>query len=326
MGAERAVPRPRTKPSTWRNRVARRIFDGKVHGLARDVWVLQPAGGHRRRIRVNQLDDRAWIVQRRGPGARSLTQVGRRDLRTHMLVDQQILDQEMSRWQQAVGGHLGEQYLNWLLQDMQVDLVIDVGANEGQFGRRLRAGGYAGRIVSFEPVAAVAERLRQRTADDPKWDVHQLALGEEDVSASIHVATSASASKINSLLPASDFGARWSPGLRETEEQQVEVRRLDGLWDHIAGGPTAPRVFLKMDTQGFDLPAFRGANGVLDQIVAMQSEVAFIPLYDGMPRISEQLAVYEEAGFETSGIFPVSRHAPTRRLLEADLVMVRPGC
>ena len=41
-----------------------------------------------------------------------------------------------------------------------IDLVIDVGANRGQWGASLREGGYRGAIVSFEPVRESQECSR----------------------------------------------------------------------------------------------------------------------------------------------------------------------
>jgi hypothetical protein len=79
-----------------------------------------------------------------------------------------------------------------------------------------------------------------------------------------------------------------------------------------------------MDTQGYDLQVLEGAGDALQQVVALQSEVACLPLYDGMPRLPEQLSTYEAAGFQTVGIFPVTQHPATMRAIEMDLLMVRP--
>jgi hypothetical protein len=57
----------------------------------------------------------------------------------------------------------------------------------------------------------------------------------------------------------------------------------------------------------------------------MQSEVALLQIYEGMPRMPEALATYEEAGFEVTALHPVSRDMRTGRVLEFDCVMVRAG-
>ena len=55
----------------------------------------------------------------------------------------------------------------------------------------------------------------------------------------------------------------------------------------------------------------------------MQSELALMEIYKGMPRMRKALATYEKAGFEIAALYPVSRQTRTARVLEYDCVMVR---
>jgi hypothetical protein len=103
----------------------------------------------------------------------------------------------------------------------------------------------------------------------------------------------------------------------------VPVRRLDHLLDEALAGLSGPRPFLKMDTQGFDVEVFRGLGDRTREFVGLQSEVALMQLYEGMPRLPEALAVYESAGFEISGMYPVNRENRSGRVLEFDCLMVR---
>jgi hypothetical protein len=77
-----------------------------------------------------------------------------------------------------------------------------------------------------------------------------------------------------------------------------------------------------MDTQGFDLEVFRGLGERAQDVVGLQSEVALLLIYEGMPRMPEALATYEAAGFEITGFFPITRE-PDGRVIEYDCVMVR---
>ena len=200
-----------------------------------------------------------------------------------------------------------------------VNCVIDVGAHEGEYAKRLRAGGYEGRIVSFEPVPRAFAELEREAADDPDWSVHQRALGREDGTTSMNVVPGT----LSSLRPPTDFGARRYRRLQDPEPVEVEVRRLDGMLDELLEGLEEPRPYLKLDTQGFDLDVFTGAGDRIAEFVGMQSELPLMQIYEGMPRLPEALPVYEAAGFDVAAMYPVSRQGKTGRVLEFDCVMVR---
>lgn len=206
-----------------------------------------------------------------------------------------------------------------LLRMYRVNCVIDVGAHKGQYATGLREAGYAGRIVSFEPVPHAFERLRRAAAGDPNWSVHQVALGREDGRTEMNVVPGT----LSSLRDATEFGAGRYPRLQEAERVTVQVRRLDGLLDELVAGLDDPRPYLKMDTQGFDLDVFAGAGERTADFVGMQSEVALMRIYEGTPRMCEALEVYEAAGFEVAGLYPLSRQSRTARMLEYDCVLVR---
>lgn len=200
--------------------------------------------------------------------------------------------------------------LKALLAALEIDCVLDVGANRGQFAESLRGIGYEGRIVSFEPVPRAFAELVKAMAGDPLWSGHEFALGSEPGTAQIHVPDETSGSSFHDLVEDLHF-----------ETQEVAVARLDAVFPTLGLG-AAPRVFLKMDTQGFDLEVFKGASGCLDAVLALQSELSVVPLYVGMPNYLEALGVYEDAGFSLYNLSLVDRIS-TGRILEMNCVMER---
>lgn len=223
-------------------------------------------------------------------------------------------------FERALTDFAARRHISWLLRELRVNVVLDVGANVGQYGDKLRRSGYAGRIVSFEPVADVSATLRERASTDERWQVHGYALGEEEGEAEINVVPGT----MSSLLDASQFGKDWSQRLRQSHTETIRVRRLQDVWDEAVAGVRNPRVYLKMDTQGFDMQTFRGAGDRVSELLGLQSEVSCVPIYDGMPRMAEQITAYEQSGFAITGMFSVSRDKPTLRVIEFDVVMIGP--
>jgi FkbM family methyltransferase len=213
-------------------------------------------------------------------------------------------------------------HLDRLFDRLGINVVLDVGAGGGDFGRWVRRNGYTGRIASFEPVSDSFQRLAGHSAADPAWEPFKLALGSQDGDADINV---------SELRVFSSFLERSRYSMDEVGEsaevvraETVRVRRLDGLAEQAFGGVVEPRVYLKMDTQGWDLEVLAGASGCLDTIVAFQSEVAVHPLYEGMPALQDSLARFEELGFGISGLFPVTLDS-NLEVVEFDCVAVRHG-
>jgi FkbM family methyltransferase len=208
--------------------------------------------------------------------------------------------------------------LRTLLERCDVNLVLDAGANEGQFVQEVRAF-YPGEIHSFEPVASVFAKLAKAASSDTNWHVHQYALGSQESVRSINVSNR---TVFSSMLKTNDYCSRQFGNLSlGTREEVVAVRRLDNVLNEIIPKIEGKRIFLKMDTQGFDLEVFAGLGDALSYVCALQSEVSLVPIYEGIPHWLETISAYEKKGFGVVGMFPVVRDS--NRVIEYDCVLVR---
>jgi FkbM family methyltransferase len=201
------------------------------------------------------------------------------------------------------------------LRDLRIDCVLDVGANTGQFVRRLRRLGYRGWIISFEPSSEAFQQMSAERAGDPLWRGYPYALGETDGTKAFHVNAE---SKCSSFLR-----GRNAPAVRV---DHVEVRRIDSILPDLIRSlpncPSTPRIFLKMDTQGYDTQVLAGAKGSLSQIVALLSEVSIVPLYEDMVPYYKALEIYAGLGFDILSLSEVTRTVDGR-VCEYDCLMVR---
>jgi FkbM family methyltransferase len=204
--------------------------------------------------------------------------------------------------------------LRALLDRLAIDCVLDVGAHTGGFGIALRELGYAGEIVSFEPVAASFAGLASRA--DARWQVHRLALGRTAGTATLKVARAAN---FTSFLEPNAFSVEHFGGSRVAHTEDVPVRRLDEVFH-----PGGRRVLLKTDTQGWDLEVIAGAAGILDAVLAVQVELSLQPLYEGAPGWLDALATLRELGFRPAQFTSVGRDG-SLGLLELDCLLVRDG-
>ena len=170
------------------------------------------------------------------------------------------------------------QALRELLSKLQVNCVIDVGANEGQYARLLRRLGFTGQILSFEPNVEVFGLMQEAFAKDHAWRglTAPWAVPKEK-----WTFMSSNNRRLSSFLPGSE-----RVHSRLVRTVKVPVRRLDAFLPQILPEWGKKRIFLKCDTQGFDLEVVKGAEGTLAQVYGLQSEIAVQSLYEGMTQVS----------------------------------------
>lgn len=210
-----------------------------------------------------------------------------------------------------------DMHLKSILDKHRVNLVLDVGANQGQFVVTLRKV-YKGKVISFEPIHAVFNKLQNAAVSDPEWDVYNLALGSQNTTQTLNISQS---SVFSSFLKTNDYcHERFGANADSAGAEMVSVRRLDKLLENIIPEIDGARIFLKMDTQGYDLEVFKGLGSLSKHVVALQTEVSVMPIYKDMCPWTESISFFEKAGFRVVGLFPVNRDS--LRIIEYDCMMI----
>jgi FkbM family methyltransferase len=206
-----------------------------------------------------------------------------------------------------------------VLRHLRIDLVLDVGANEGQYGRLLREAEYAGRIVSFEPLSSAHELLMQAASTDPLWAVHErCAIGDREGEITINIAGNNVSS---SVLPMLESHTQAAPESRYIGSESVPLQRLDKLVGAYIKG--SEQIYLKIDTQGFEEAALTGAADLLRNTRAVQLELSLVPLYGGQQLWDWFIAEMARQGFVVWTLLPGFVEAGTGRTLQTDAIFVR---
>lgn len=205
-----------------------------------------------------------------------------------------------------------------LIAEHGIDVVLDVGANEGLFARRLRDEGYTGRIISFEPLSRAFALLAAAAKGDPAWACHQLAVGATRGEAELNVAGNLASS---SLLPMTECLRAIDARLAYTGVEKCSVTTLDTLAPELC--EPDDRLYLKLDVQGFELEALRGAEQALRQVDVLDVELSERPLYDGAPPADDVVTHLGERGYVLLQTEPAYVHPRTHELLQVDGIFVR---
>lgn len=199
-----------------------------------------------------------------------------------------------------------------------VNLVLDVGANTGQYSHGLRSGGYRGKIVSFEPLQLAFANLQRRAQRDPLWDAMELALGEVDRIATMNIAGNSVSS---SVLAMENRHVDAAPTSSYVGTCEVTMARLDSIAPSILADDA--RIHLKLDVQGYEFQVLQGAKSSLERITSVETEMSLVPLYQGQALMPAIIGHLQGEGFKLVWLERGFLDPRTGYMLQADGLFLR---
>ncbi|MGD9211628.1 MAG: FkbM family methyltransferase [Desulfobacteraceae bacterium] len=207
-----------------------------------------------------------------------------------------------------------------LLNAYKINTIFDVGANIGQFGRKLRKKiNFKGRIISFEPMSHEFSQLSERSKQDPLWEVENFALGEEIGKAEIQISGNSVSSSLLDMLPSVIDVC--SEKAKYVGKEEITVKTIDSIFDNYF--VPGDNIYLKIDTQGYEHAVLKGALKSLPNIKGIQLELSFIPFYKGSRLFNDMVLHMDKLGYQLMSIQPVLEDPKTGRQLQVDGIFFR---
>lgn len=205
------------------------------------------------------------------------------------------------------------------LNRFEVDLVLDVGANVGQFAAELRSVGYQGELVSFEPLSAAHHALSEAASRDSKWHVHARgAIGDHDGEIEINISGNSVSS---SVLPMMESHSSAAEGSAYVGAESVPISRLDSV--ALKYLEKSRRPFLKIDAQGFEWQVLDGARAILPRMQGVLCELSLVPMYEGQRLWMDMIRRLEGEGFTLWSIQKGFTDPRDGRTLQVDAIFFR---
>jgi FkbM family methyltransferase len=205
-----------------------------------------------------------------------------------------------------------------LLKTHNIDTVLDVGANIGQYGSELRNIGFKGTILSFEPTSEAFAKLKKNAQKDVNWKVFNFSLGDFDGETEINISKNSVSSSILNDLPQLTESA---PEAKFISKETIKVKKIDTIFQEL--GLTNKQIYLKIDTQGYENMVIEGAKKSLPLIKGIQIEMALVPTYEGAITFEEMIAKLKLYNYITTSIESGYYDKKTGKLLEVDGVFFK---
>ena len=154
---------------------------------------------------------------------------------------------------------------------------------------------------------------------DKKWQVHdQAAIGDQDGEIMINVSENSVSS---SVLPMKDLHLSAAPTSAFISSEKVPVYKLDSISEKYLNKDS--RLFIKIDTQGFEWEVLNGAKNTISRASGIICELSLVPLYDNQRLWREIIDRLDSEGFMLWALQKGFTDQKTGQSLQMDGIFLR---
>jgi FkbM family methyltransferase len=204
----------------------------------------------------------------------------------------------------------------WLYMK-EIKLVLDIGANMGQYGVILRASGYSENIWSFEPVLNSYLKLEKKSKKDSKWSVYNYAVAGTSETKNFYV--------YDNFGMASSFskpeGGRneLTDGTKIVETIELVPIKFSELLEKASKKFSSYAI--KMDIQGFEGVLLNSVK-LPTQVKVIQIEISIFSFYENTPDLTDIFHLLRDQEFKLLGFIP-EKFNKNRELVYGDFIFGR---
>lgn len=203
------------------------------------------------------------------------------------------------------------------IRPLSIKTIIDIGANTGEFCKKMRHEFPDARVHAFEPLAECFSTLQKTFGEDARVRLWNIALGE--TSGEVKMQRNAFHPS-SSLLPMTVLHKTLYPKTKESRPEAVKTDTLDTI---LAGEKLEQGILIKMDVQGFEAKVIAGGRKTIASASVAIIETAFIPLYENQPLFGDIVRLMEELGFSYYGDMGRHYNPLSEKLLYEDSLFIK---
>ncbi len=205
--------------------------------------------------------------------------------------------------------------LEWL-KTIDIDSVIDIGANEGQFLEKALELYPDKQIFCFEPLLVSAKILNDKFGQIDNVKIIENAIGDKNEERSInHCRFSPS----SSILEMENLHKEAFPYTDDSSPEKIIIKRLDDIFEIKK---SCKKPFIKVDTQGYELYVINGGIEIFKRAPIVMIEVSYKVLYRDQPLFDEVYRKLIEIGFIYMGNVDQLLDPRTNQPLQADAIFL----
>jgi FkbM family methyltransferase len=200
-----------------------------------------------------------------------------------------------------------------------INTILDIGANKGQFALNLLENNFKGKILSFEPLSYEHKLLKKFSKNKKNWFIEKkCALGQKKFKKTLFITGNRESSSLLKILPTH---IEIKPDSKIIKSEIVNVEKLNSFKNKIK--KLKKNLLLKIDTQGSEIDVLLGADEVIKDIKCLFIEVSLIPLYEKQKLWMEVIKYLKNLGFNIWSIDPLLRNKSTGQTYQVDMFFHR---